>query len=262
MQTCGMMPSEIAWSHRFTMLAGILKLPATPLPIAAPPTPSRPSSAPALPPVPEESVEELPPVAPVDLLQALDNGNPEPLALPGSGSLSRRASTLSSFGVGSQPASAHAAPGTPVPALIRQASQVAPQTPPVSSRMEAAIDDARELEEESSSRKRTAEVDAEALRRENGDHRRSFRFVTTALVQNVFKAKNGLVSKFAKAMPRSLRAKPCLFKDTLEEYFNLDSLKKYILWRLPSSSLIYPCDVIKRSRSFPLKNWEMSKQTN
>lgn len=128
--------------------------------------------------------------------------------------------------------------------------------------MEAAIDDAWELEEESSSRKRTAEVDAEALRRENGDHRRSFRFVTTALVQNVLKAKNGLVSKFAKAMPRSLRAKPCLFKDTLEEYFNLDSLKKYILWRLPSSSLIYPCDVIKRSRSFPLKNWEMSKQTN
>ena len=198
--------------------------PATPLPIAAPPTPSRPSSAPALPPVPEESVEELPPVAPVDLLQALDNGNPEPLALPGSGSLSRRASTLSSFGVGSQPASVHAAPGTPVPALIRQASQVAPQTPPVSSRMEAAIDDARELEEESSSRKRTAEVDAEALREEGRMETTEGHsvLVTTALVQNVLKTKNALVSEFAKApenakVPESDVVSP--HKDTLEEDF-------------------------------------------
>lgn len=163
-------------------------------PSMVPPTPSRLRTTSSLPPVPEEPVEALPPVRPEEFLQALDS-LPE---LPGSGSLSRRASTMSSSRQASK-ASGSAAPGTPVPALIREASQ-APGTPPVSSRLEASMETARELEEEQTSRKRAAEIEAEALRESEQVSSAEGHSVlmTTAMVQEIFKTKKSLMNKYAK----------------------------------------------------------------
>ena len=184
-------------------------------PTQAPPTPGRQQ----LPTVPEQD-PALPPVGPMEFISAV-SGEPE---LPGSGSLSRRASAMSSLGRSSV-ASGSAAPGTPVPALIRQASQAAPapQTPPLSSRLESSIEDVRELEEEAASKKRTAELDTEELRDAAAAPSEEAHSVmmTTAVVQNVLKTKNALLAKYAKnpenaQVPSNVTA----FKeDTFEEDF-------------------------------------------
>ena len=56
------------------------------------------------------------------------------------------------------------APGTPVPELIRQASQVSPRASMPSLRMQSLVEDAAELESEQLARKRVAEVSPEDLR--------------------------------------------------------------------------------------------------
>ena len=56
------------------------------------------------------------------------------------------------------------APGTPVPELIRQASQVSPRASMPSLRMQSLVEDAAELESEQMARKRVAEVSPEDLR--------------------------------------------------------------------------------------------------
>lgn len=90
----------------------------------------------------------------------------------------------------------------PVPALIRQASQAnpAPRTPPLSARLEASIEDARELEGDAASKKRAAEVDTEELREAasaTGEEAHSV-LMTTAVVQNVLRSKRDLLAKYAK----------------------------------------------------------------
>ena len=190
----------------------------------APTTPSRPSSTRDLATVPEEQ-EELPPVGPSEFIQALDgNARFEESELPGSGSLSRRASLMSSQRSASR-TSAQAAPGTPVPELIRNASQLAaPSTPPLSSRFEETVERARELDEEAASRKRTAEIDAEALRdRERASEAEAHStLVATAVIQNVLQTKNDLMHKYVKVQKNvEVPQNDLVFEkeDTFEETF-------------------------------------------
>lgn len=147
-----------------------------------PPTPSVAVDPSPLPTVPEQHAvqDDLPPVAPTELFQALDGGGLGVLGggshfgseLPGSGSLSRRASSMAASSRGPSRQMSHAAPGTPVPPLITGASQASPVTPPLSSRLSASLDAARELDEQTGV-KRPSEVESEQpqkMLREDEEH--------------------------------------------------------------------------------------------
>ena len=104
-----------------------------------PPTPSMAVDPSPLPTVPEQHAvqDDLPPVAPTELFQALDGGGLCVLGggshfgseLPGSGSLSRRASSMEASSREPSRQMSHAAPGTPVPPFITGASQASPVIP-------------------------------------------------------------------------------------------------------------------------------------
>ena len=186
-------------------------------PVQALPSESAPPKTPrpALLAVPESKplTDDLPPVEPGELMQALDTGSHHyGSELPAS-SLSRRASAMSSAARALSRQASSAAPGTPVPPLITGASQ-SPGTPPLSARMEASIESARELEE-SMSRKRSAEVEAESLREGAAFEAH----VTSTVTQNVLQAKNDLLRKYVKAHKDDV-APPneqlSVFEDTLE----------------------------------------------
>ena len=172
-----------------------------------PPTPSVAVDPSPLPTVPEQHAvqDDLPPVAPTELFQALDGGGLGVLGggshfgseLPGSGSLSRRASSMAASSRCPSRQMSHAAPGTPVPQLITGASQASPVTPPLSSRLSASLDAARELDEQTGV-KRPSEVESEQpqkMLREDEEHSV---LVATSVIQNVLKTKQALVSRYAK----------------------------------------------------------------
>ena len=92
----------------------------------------------------EPMQNDLPPVEPGEFLQAIGNGSDMFGSELPSSSLSRRASAMSSAAHEFSRVASSAAPGTPVPALITGASQT-PGTPPLSSRMEAAIESCSRL---------------------------------------------------------------------------------------------------------------------
>ena len=181
----------------------------------APITPALPDareSSDAMPAIPEtKPFHDLPPVAPAEVIQALD-GNQLDFGseLPAS-SLSRRASAMSSAARAHSRQSSGAAPGTPVPALITGASQV-PATPPLSSRMEESVEAARELE--AVGKKRAAELEAETLREGSGFEAH----VATTVLKSILKTKNDLVSQYAKAHKNDSPVEPQSphYVDTLE----------------------------------------------
>ena len=158
-----------------------------------------------------EPFHDLPPVAPAEVIQALDGSRLDfGSELPAS-NLSRRASAMSSAARAHSRQSSGAAPGTPVPALITGASQV-PGTPPLSSRMEESVEAARELE--AMGRKRAAELEAETLREGSGFEAH----VATTVLKSILKTKNDLVSQYAKAHKNDSPVEPQSphYVDTLE----------------------------------------------
>lgn len=181
-----------------------------PTSVDTPATPRAPVTPATLPTVPEQrqldAHEELPPVRPSEIVQALDPGMSE---LPSSGSLSRRASLVAAASREHSRQISSAAPGTPVPELITQASQ----TPQLSERLEASIEDLRNLED----RKRSAEMDAEELRSASGaiEARSHSTLVTYAVVRNVLKPKKALMSQYAKSEPLDIipEANPMLLEE-------------------------------------------------